>query len=126
MDNRRTFLLPKTSESEAAGKLINMPGMVEAAAIIPVRSLGVPRLMAKGFNTGFLDMVELKMAKAPIMHRTQKYRLVALAIFPSCIGNQLITFWKCGILAFAFKPLDENAIKFQFFMLLQLNGIVNT
>ena len=90
MANRSIFLLPNTSESEAAGKLTNMPGIVEAAAIMPVKSAGVPRLMAKGFKTGFFDMVLLKMAKAPIMHRTQKYR--SLTIFPSCIGNQLLTF----------------------------------
>ena len=38
----KNFLLPKMSESEAAGKLIKMPGMVEAAAITPVQSVGVP------------------------------------------------------------------------------------
>src|SRR5208283_4769870 len=82
----------------------NMPGIVDAAAIMPVKSAGVPRLMAKGFSTGSFDMVELKIAKAPIMHRTQKYRSVTLAIFRSCIDNQLLTFWACDILAFASKP----------------------
>ena len=57
-----------------------MPGMVDAAAIMPVRSVGVPRLMAKGFSTGSLDMVLLKMAKAPITHRITKYGSLALAV----------------------------------------------
>ncbi len=60
------------SESEAAGKLIRMPGIVEAAATSPNRSLGVPRLVAKGFRTGLLDMVELRIAKTPVMDRTTK------------------------------------------------------
>lgn len=60
------------SDSEAAGKLISIPGMVDAAAMKPSKSMGVPRLVAKGFRTGFFDIVELRMAKAPIMHSTQK------------------------------------------------------
>ena len=53
------------SESEAAGKLTKIPGIVEAAAMMPVQSVGVPRLLAKGFSTGDLDIVELSMAKKP-------------------------------------------------------------
>jgi hypothetical protein len=61
------------SESEAAGKLTSMPGIVEAEATKPSQKpSGVPRLEAKGFNTGFLDIVELRMANNPIMQRTQK------------------------------------------------------
>jgi hypothetical protein len=70
--NMSIFLLPKWSEREAAGRLISIPGMVDAAAIIPMRFDGVPKLMAKGLRTGFLDIVELKMATAPIMQRTIK------------------------------------------------------
>ena len=51
--NRSTFFLPKISEREAAGKLISIPGMVEAAAIIPIKSGGVPKLTAKGLRQGF-------------------------------------------------------------------------
>ncbi len=54
------------SESEAAGRLMSMPGMVDAEATMPSRSSGVPRLFAKGFRTGFLDMVELRIANKPI------------------------------------------------------------
>ena len=82
--NMSIFLLPKMSESDAAGRLTSMPGIVEAAAIMPVKSAGVPKLIAKGLSTGFFDIVLLKMAKAPIMHKTQKNRL--LIIFPACIA----------------------------------------
>lgn len=82
----RIFLLPNTSESEAAGKLTSIPGIVDAAAITPVKSAGVPKLNAKGFSTGSFDIVELKIAKAPITHRTKKYRSVTLAIFRSFIA----------------------------------------
>ncbi len=84
MANKSIFLLPNTSERDAAGRLTKMPGMVEAAAIMPVKSAGVPRLIAKGLSTGSLDMVELKIANAPMTHRTRKYR--SLTIFPSCIA----------------------------------------
>ena len=67
----RNFFLPRMSESEAAGKLIKMPGMVEAAAITPVQSVGVPRLNEKGFKTGLLDIVELRIAKKPMMQSIQ-------------------------------------------------------
>ena len=54
MANNRSFLLPKTSDREAAGRLTNMPGIVDAAAITPVKSAGVPRLMAKGVQNRIL------------------------------------------------------------------------
>ncbi len=60
------------SESDAAGKLIRMPGIVEAEATIPSNSGGVPKLVAKGFSTGFFDMVELKIANKPMAHRITK------------------------------------------------------
>jgi len=60
------------SDNDAAGKLTSIPGIVEAAAMKPIKSMGVPRLVAKGFRTGFLDIVELSIAKAPIMHSIQK------------------------------------------------------
>jgi hypothetical protein len=46
--------------------------MVEAEATMPKRSLGVPKLVANGLSTGFLDMVELKMANTPMAHMTAK------------------------------------------------------
>ena len=71
-ENRSTLRLPAISESEAAGRLISIPGIVEAAATKPNRSLGVPKLVAKGFKTGFLDIVELNIAKEPIRQITKK------------------------------------------------------
>jgi hypothetical protein len=67
------------SESEAAGKLIKIPGMVEAAATKPDQSVGVPRLNEKGFRTGLLDIVELRIAKNPMIQSVQK--TVFLAFF---------------------------------------------
>ena len=75
------------------GKLTNMPGIVEAAAITPVKSAGVPRLIAKGFSTGSLDMVLLRMANAPIMQRIKKYLSIPLAIFPNCIWQSTVNVW---------------------------------
>jgi hypothetical protein len=60
------------SESDAAGKLIRMPGIVDAAATIPSKSVGVPRLDANGLRTGFFDIVELKIANKPIMQIIRK------------------------------------------------------
>lgn len=71
MDAKRTFFLPIMSESEPTGRLIMMPGKVEAAATNPMSASGVPRLSAKGFKTGFLDIVELRMANAPMKHNTR-------------------------------------------------------
>jgi len=65
--NNKNFFLPKMSDREAAGKLIKTPGIVEAAATTPTQSAGVPRLKEKGFKTGLLDIVELRMTKNPIM-----------------------------------------------------------
>jgi len=57
-----------------------MPGMVEAEATIPSKSPGVPRLVAKGFRTGFFDMVELRIAKKPIMQITRKKACIHLLL----------------------------------------------
>ena len=72
VETSRIFRLPKMSEREAAGKLTSIPGMVEAEATNPIKLEGVPRLVAKGFRTGFLDIVELRIANAPITHNAIK------------------------------------------------------
>jgi len=46
--------------------------MVEAEATMPSISFGVPKLVAKGFKTGFLDIVELRIANTPMTQSTQK------------------------------------------------------
>ena len=68
------------SESEAAGKLIKIPGIVEAEKTGPLQSVGVPRLAEKGFSTGFLAIVELKIANPPIMQRVQKTTFTELPV----------------------------------------------
>jgi hypothetical protein len=72
LDNKSTFFLPNRSESDPAGKLIKTPGRVEAAATNPIIVSGVPRLSAKGFKTGFLDIVELRIANEPKIHNVKK------------------------------------------------------
>jgi hypothetical protein len=49
-----------------------IPGIVEAAATSPNKSAGVPKLLANGFRTGLLDIVELSMANAPIVQSMMK------------------------------------------------------
>ena len=51
---------------------MSIPGMVDAEATIPSKSSGVPRLVANGFKTGLLDIVELRIANNPITHITAK------------------------------------------------------
>lgn len=58
-------------ESEDAGRLIRMPGMVEAAPTKPDQSVGAPSAIAKGLSRVF-DIVELRIAKTPITHSVQK------------------------------------------------------
>jgi len=54
---------------------MRIPGIVDAEATPPVQSAGVLRLSEKGFKTGLLDIVELRMAKKPIIQRVQKVTL---------------------------------------------------
>jgi len=76
VDAMSTLLLLTSSEMEPAGILVSIPGRVEAAATNPINAMGVPKLSAKGFNTGFFDIVELRIAKAPIRQRVIKRRLL--------------------------------------------------
>ncbi|MEM2975329.1 MAG: hypothetical protein QW821_02780, partial [Candidatus Bathyarchaeia archaeon] len=59
----------------AAGKLTRTPGIVDAEATTPVQSVGIPRLSEKGFKTGLLDIVELRMATKPMTQRVQNVLL---------------------------------------------------
>jgi len=92
----RNFFLPKISEREAAGKLMRIPGMVEAEAMKPIHSVGVLRLEAKGLRTGLLDMVELRIAKNPIMQSVKN------ALFATFFVCKFICA-SCFILAFFFS-----------------------
>ena len=68
-DINKNLFLPKISDREATGKLAIIPGIVEAEATNPIQNpSGVSRFVAKGFKTGFLDIVELKIANIPIIH----------------------------------------------------------
>jgi hypothetical protein len=46
--------------------------MVDAEATNPIRLEGVPRLFANGFRTGFLDIVELRIASDPMAQSVRK------------------------------------------------------
>lgn len=59
------------SDSEEAGRLTRMPGMVEAAPTKPDQTVGVPSAAAKGLSR-VLDIVELRIANTPIMQSVQK------------------------------------------------------
>ncbi len=62
-----------------------IPGIVEAEATIPVQSVGVPRYSINGFRTGSFDIVELRMAKNPmIMIARNTLVWVVLFIFIVC------------------------------------------
>jgi len=60
-----TLFLPTRSESEPAGRLTKMPGMVDAEAIRPNEKPSAPRLEDNKGRTGFFDIVELSIASAP-------------------------------------------------------------
>ena len=68
------------SEREAAGRLIKIPGIVEAAATTPVQSVGVPRFNEKGLRTGLFDIVELRIAKKPMTQRERKTLPLTLSL----------------------------------------------
>ena len=86
------------SDREANGKLIRIPGIVEVEATKPIKLKGVPRLVAKGFKTGFLDKVELKIANSPIIQSAQK------TIF--------LTFFICKIISKPAKKFLLHRINF--------------
>ncbi len=66
------------SESDEAGRLTRMPGIVDAAPMMPDHQLlGVPTTVANGLSR-VLDIVELKMAKIPITDSVQKMVFPAL------------------------------------------------
>ena len=78
LDINKTFLLPTLSDNLPAGRLTRIPGIVDAAATKPNNGSlsGIPIDLAKGFRTGFFDIVELRIAKNPMMHNIKK-KLVA-------------------------------------------------
>jgi hypothetical protein len=51
--------------------LMRIPGIVEAADMRPMYPSAAPRCCAKRGRTGFLDMVEEKMAHPPMILKTQ-------------------------------------------------------
>jgi hypothetical protein len=75
------------SESEAAGRLTRMPGIVEAERTRPVQASGVPRLFEKVLRTEpLLDIVELRIISPPIRQRLQNTDFPAFFV-PEFIGE---------------------------------------
>ena len=68
---RISNLLPYRSESAPAVTLVKIPTTVDAAAMRPISAGLALRNLAKRDRVGDLDMVELKMAKAPKAQRTR-------------------------------------------------------
>jgi hypothetical protein len=86
-----------------------MPGIVDAEATIPSKSLGVPRLVAKGFKTGFFDIVELKIANKPIMHITAK-KARCVHLFPSMPKPKKASIGTISCLRFSRRIWFINAV----------------
>jgi hypothetical protein len=59
------------SERMPAGRLTTMPTTVDAAAINPTVEIGTPMERMNNGNAGFLDIVELKMASPPVIHKSR-------------------------------------------------------
>ena len=75
------------SDSDAAGRLTKIPGIVEAARTIPVQASGVPRLVEKVDRTEpLLDIVELRITSPPIRQRLQKTAFL-LSVLPDFISE---------------------------------------
>ena len=85
------------SESEAAGRLAKMPGMVEAEATNPVQFVGVPRLNENGFRTGLLDIVELRIANNPMTQNIQNTRSLALFSCETTVNLTLFVVSTCSM-----------------------------
>ena len=62
-----TFLRPNTSERDPAGSEMIVPGIVEAAMTKPPwRPASAPKLLESMGRIGLLDIVELRIASAPV------------------------------------------------------------
>lgn len=64
--------LPQRSESMPAGMLAMIPVKAETAATIPTPEGPAPRCVAKSGSTGVFEIVELKIARKPVMQRMKK------------------------------------------------------
>jgi hypothetical protein len=64
--------LPHLSESIPAGRLAIIPAKAEIAATMPTPEGSAPRWEAKSGSTGLFEIVELKIAKKPVVHNIRK------------------------------------------------------
>lgn len=66
------LFLPQRSESIPAGMLAMIPVNAETAAIMPTPDASAPRCCAKSGSTGLFEIVELKIARKPVIQRVVK------------------------------------------------------
>ncbi|MBT9139298.1 MAG: hypothetical protein DDT31_01882 [Syntrophomonadaceae bacterium] len=64
------FFLPILSENKPAGMLAIMPVNVDTAATMPTTDRSAPKCDAKSGSTGLFDIVELNIAKSPVLHKS--------------------------------------------------------
>jgi hypothetical protein len=64
--------LPHLSESIPAGRLAIIPAKADIAATMPTPEGSAPRCEAKRGSTGLFEIVELKIAKNPVVHKIRK------------------------------------------------------
>jgi len=66
------LFLPQRSESIPAGMLAMIPVNADTAATMPTPDGPAPRCCAKSGSTGLFEIVELKIARKPVMQRMAK------------------------------------------------------
>jgi len=82
---------PQRSESIPAGMLAIMPVKAETAAMAPTVEGPAPRCDAKSGRTGLFEIVELKIARKPVMQRMVKGEASSLSL---CIYEGRLMFCK--------------------------------
>jgi len=81
------------SERMHAGRLTTMPTTVEAAAIKPTVDTGTPSERMNRGRAGFFAMVELKIARPPVMHKRIKGGILRFDAFTELANFFSIRFY---------------------------------
>ena len=71
------LLRPNRSAIKPAGMLNRTPVKADTAAIIPTSAGSAPRWAAKSGSTGLFEIVELKIAKKPVIQRKRNELIVS-------------------------------------------------
>ena len=78
--SRITRRRPMISERIPAGRLTTIPTTVDAAAINPTVDMGTSRDRMNSGNTGFFAIVELQMARPPMIQSRMNGDILSLII----------------------------------------------